>query len=105
MKITLSPIRHDHRPVFERQGDTLTIDGELFDFSAVPEGAILPSDAVASPWVAGPVTREDGMLHLVLALSHGAHAPQDTLFPSPVTVTGDGTIPLPPHSLPKEPAA
>ncbi|OWV60001.1 hypothetical protein CDZ98_09135, partial [Mameliella alba] len=48
MQITLSPVRREGRPTFERLGDTLVIDGETFDFSGVPEGAQLPAEAVAS---------------------------------------------------------
>ncbi|MCM2563851.1 hypothetical protein M8756_17190 [Lutimaribacter sp. EGI FJ00015] len=104
MQITFSPVRRDDRPIFARQGDTLLIDGEAFDFSVVPEGATLPAGAVASEWITGPVTREGGVLHLTLALSHGPRAPGETLFPRPVMVTGDDVIDLPAHSLPEEPA-
>ncbi|MCR9276320.1 hypothetical protein PVW46_14455 [Mameliella sp. AT18] len=97
MQITLSPVRREGRPTLERLGDALVIDGETFDFSGVPEGAQLPAEAVASDWLAGPVTRIAGELHLALALSHGANAPQETLFPDPVQVASDGAVPLPPY--------
>ncbi|MBY6113284.1 hypothetical protein KUW09_04905 [Mameliella alba] len=102
MQITLSPVRRDDRPTIERQGDALVIDGETFDFAALPEGASLPADAVASDWISGPVERIGGVLHLTLMLSHGARAPQETLFPVPVVVPGNGAVPLPGHSLSEE---
>ena len=101
MHITLSPVRHHERPVFEKQGDSLIIDGETFDFSVVPEGATLPADAVASDWIIGPVTRENGVIHLTLMLSHGAKAPQGTMFPDPV-LASNGEIPLPAYEEEQE---
>jgi hypothetical protein len=99
MHITLSPTRRDGRPTFERQGDTLLINGEAFDFSGIPEGATLPAEAVASDWIAGPVSREGGVLHFTLLLSHGANAPEAARFPQPVTVTSDGPITLPAYEI------
>lgn len=96
MHITFSPMRRDTRPVYARQGDILLIEGAAFDFSGVANGDTLDADDVASDWVTGPVTREDGTLHLVLLLSHGADAPEDTRFPDPITVSSDGVIPQPP---------
>jgi hypothetical protein len=34
-------------------------------------------------------------LHLALVLPHGAEAPDETLFPAPITAQ-DGAVPLPP---------
>ncbi|MCR9274397.1 MULTISPECIES: hypothetical protein [unclassified Mameliella] len=103
MQITLSPVRREGRPSIERNGDSLIIDGETFDFSGVPEGATLPADAVASEWVVGPVERIGGSLHLTLALSHGANAPAATLFPAPLAPT-NGAIILPPYEEVQEEA-
>lgn len=96
MHITLHPIRQDHRPVIRRQGDALIIDGEVFDFAPLPEGAELPRAAIDCPHFAGPVRREGGRLHLGLLLAHGAGAPQATLFPEPLDLGGDDPLPLPP---------
>lgn len=98
MQITLSPMRRPDMLDLSRAGDTLTINGELFDFSILPEGASLPADAIDSDWFAGPVTRVDGALHVVLVLPHGDHAPEETRFPLPLTLTGDGPVTLPPYS-------
>lgn len=98
MQITLSPVRRDGRPSIERNGDSLIIDGETFDFSGVPEGATLPAHAVDSDWICGPVERIGGSLHLTVALSHGANAPAATLFPAPLA-PANGLIALPDYNL------
>ncbi|WP_415918885.1 hypothetical protein [Tateyamaria sp. SN6-1] len=92
MQVTFAPIRSHGRYVYEKQGDALCFDGEVFDFSALPDGAVLPSEAVASEAVCDDVRREGGALHVMLLLAHGADAPADLRFPGPVTSTEDGPI-------------
>ena len=99
MHITFSPMRHDARLALARKGDALVVNGEVFDFAPLPEGASLPASAVASPWFAGPVTRIGGVLHLALILPHGVSAPEATRFPAPLVVRKDGPIALPPRTL------
>ncbi|KAA0913273.1 hypothetical protein FLO80_13380 [Aquicoccus porphyridii] len=99
MKLTFSPMRRDDRLMLCKTGDTLTINGEAFDFSGIPEGATLPRDAVACEWLVSDIERVSGDLHLTLILPHGADASQGALFPVPITVTGDGPIDLPAHSV------
>jgi hypothetical protein len=98
MQITLSPARRDMPLTLSRNGDALTLNGEVFDFTPLPEGATLPHEAIASDWFAGPVERVGGTLRLTLVLPHGANAPQETLFPAPLTLTGDGPLTLPPYA-------
>ncbi len=95
MQITLSPIRSDEPLTLHRAGDVLSINGAALDLSGIPEGATLPASAVDCPWIAGPISRQSGVLHLTLALPHGAEAPPAVLFPAPLTVTTDGPILLP----------
>lgn len=99
MQIILSPARRDTPLTLSRQGDALTINGEVFDFAPLPEGATLPREAIASDWFAGPVERVGGALRLSLVLPHGANAPQETLFPAPLTLTGDGPVTLPHYEM------
>ena len=101
MQITLTPQRRDDILTLVRSGDTLTINGEAFDFAAIPEGGTLPRDAVACDWLAGDVTRQGGQLHLTLILPHGADAPEATLFPAALTLTGDGPVALPAYENPE----
>lgn len=102
MQITLTPMRRDPALTLHRKGDMLTLNGEAFDFSPLPDGASLPREAVACPWLASDVERIGGALHLTLILPHGTKAPPETLFPAPVIDPPDGPVALPPHALPDE---
>ena len=104
MQISFSPMRRDDRLNVAVAGDTLTVNAETFDFSALPEGATLPRAAVACAWLASDVERIGGVLHLTLILPHGAKAPAETLFPVPI-MAGDGPVPLPPYEIEAEDAA
>jgi hypothetical protein len=95
MNISFSPTRHPERLTLSKSGEVLTINGEAFDFSPLPDGATLPRAAVACDWLASDVERIDGAIHLTLILPHGANAPQETRFPAPVTIGADGPVDLP----------
>lgn len=99
MQITLIPIRRDTRLALERHGDRLHVNGTEYDFSALPEGALLPRAAVAGDWLAGDVERRDGRLHLALFLPHGETAPPEARFPAPLILTADGPVALPPCDM------
>lgn len=98
MHITLSPSRRDDRLALSKTGDTLTINGEAFDLSAIPNGATLPREAVACEWFASDIERIGGVLRLTLILPHGANAPHETRFPEPIDAT-DGPIALPAYEV------
>lgn len=98
MQITLFPMRRDDRPEIVRTGDTLTVDGQDFDFSPLTEGAVLPSEAVGSEWIIGTVSRQAGVVNVAIILAHGANAPQETRFPEPIVLTEDGPVLLPPFN-------
>ena len=100
MHITLSPMRRDEQLTLHRAGDVLTINGEDFDFTPIPEGATLPRDAVDCDWLASDVTRIGGMLHMTLIVPHGANAPEETRFPAPITLVEDGPVELPAYEEP-----
>ena len=102
MQLTFSPVRMDQTLTASVAGDVLTLNGVALDFAPLPDGATLPRAAIASPWIAGNVTRSSaGVLTVPLILPHGAAAPEATLFPDPITADG-GPVDLPPHSLPEE---
>ena len=103
MQISFTPTRCDTALTATRHGDVLTLNGEAFDFTALSEGDVLPRDAVTCDWLASDVTREGGALHLTLILPHAADAPEETRFPQPVTLTGDGPVPLPPYEVVQAP--
>lgn len=102
MQITLSPIRSDQSLTASRSGDCLTLNGVTHDFSQLAEGAALSPAETGSPWIIGEVRRQDGVLQISLLLPHGGAAPDETRFPQPLLVTGDGEVPLPPHDMPPE---
>lgn len=95
MRIKLSPVRRDETIAVSLTGDVLTINGQPFDFTQLPEGATLPAEAIDSEHFAGPVERIDGELHLTLRLPHGPNPSQAVAFPQPITVTADGPVELP----------
>lgn len=106
MQIIFSPMRREDRIDLAVTGDTLTINGEDFDFSPIPEGATLPREAIACDWIAGDVERDaGGDLTVPLILPHGADAAQETLFPAPMTVASDGPVTLPSYEAEEETAA
>lgn len=82
--------------------DTLTLNGEDFDFSRLQEGGILPMGAVDSAWVASAIERVNGDICLTLRIPHGANAPAETLYPdgfkNPIFVNS-GQVPIPPYSV------
>lgn len=95
MKINLSPQRRDDTLVVTKVGDALLLNGEVLDFSPLPEGATLPSSAIDNQWVIGDVTRKDGQIELTLLLPHGPDASEAARFPEPLIVTADGVVELP----------
>lgn len=95
MQIKWNPQRRDDSLSVVKQGDTLIINGTEYDFSAVPEGATLPADAIDSDLFSGPVERVGGELVLTLTLPHGPSPSAAVAFPSPITVTKDGKVELP----------
>jgi len=104
MKISFSPFRSDSVLTLSRQGDVLTINGADLDFGPLPEGAVLPREAVNCDWLASEVTRIDGVIHLTLILPHGPipwPAPPESrvvTHPEPILVTTDGPILLPSYN-------
>ena len=95
MYITLIPQRRDDSMAASKQGDTLTINGEAFDFSVIPYGATLPASAVYCEFIAGDVERINGVLHITLLLPHGADASESARFPAPIINPPDGPLEFP----------
>lgn len=101
MNIKFSPVRADEKLLVVAAGDSLSINGEVFDFSQLPEGATLPATAIDSRHFVGPVERINGELHLTLRLPHGPNPSRAVAFPEPLAVSEDGPIPLPSDSEPE----
>jgi hypothetical protein len=93
MKINLLFQRRDDTLEVIKSGDTLTINGVAYDFSVVPEGALLPRGAVDCPWLASDVERVNGVLHLSLIVPHG---PSKLIVdPEPLVNPADGPLEFP----------
>ena len=95
MKIEFSPMRHTQKLTLEKRGEALIVNDEMLDFSALAEGESVPLLTLGNIWFAGPVSRENGELHIPLILPHGADAPQETRFPEALHITRDGPIKVP----------
>jgi hypothetical protein len=95
MRISFSPQRRDDSLAVSKAGDILTINGEEFDFSGVPDGATLPADAIDCTFVAGSVERIDGDLHVTLILPHGSGPSPAVAYPADIIDPADGALELP----------
>ncbi|SDT52997.1 hypothetical protein [Pseudomonas prosekii] len=101
MRINLSPQSRDFGIEVVRSGETLTINGEAFDFSPMADGDTLPAAAIDSIWFAGPVEKRDGELELTLFLPLPTNFSPEQAFPQPLLSVPDGIVifpaPLPPE--------
>lgn len=97
MIIKLTPIKTVKRLSASKQGDTLILNGEAFDFSQLQNGDTLPVNAIDSEWIVGSVIKENDEIEVTLLLPHGENAPEETRFPEDVQMSGDGEVPLPPY--------
>lgn len=96
MRIVFHPQRRDDALAVVKSGDVLTINGEAFDFSALPDGATLPRDAISCGLVAGPVERVDGVLIVPLILPlHGPNPSPAVASPATLEDVPDGPVELP----------
>lgn len=108
MRIFLIPIRMDATLSLVKAGDVLTINGEAYDFSVLPNGGTLPVgltegpdgeqiyvDAVGCPYIDQPVHRIDGEIHLTLRLPFGPASSQAARNPAPIIDPQDGPVVLP----------
>ena len=96
MRIEFRPIIMDFALAVTKAGDLLTINGESFDFSALPAGGMVPAGEVPCDFIVGPVERdEDDGLSVTLLLPCRYDAPPARLNPSPIISPPDGPITLP----------
>lgn len=96
MRISFSPQRRDDTLALEQTTtDRLRINGELFNFSTMEDGDVIPAGTIPCDWIRGAVEKIDGEVRLTLRLPHGPTPSQAVAFPEPITVTEDGPISLP----------
>ncbi|HHJ1707488.1 TPA: hypothetical protein ACQGU1_006347, partial [Pseudomonas aeruginosa] len=78
-----------------RTGDVLTVNGQPFDFTPLPEGGELPAEAIGSEWFAGSVVRRAGRIQLTLRFPLAAESSAAARFPEPLLIDTDGPVELP----------
>lgn len=93
MHISLYVCLIDADLVVSRAGDVLTVNGEAFDFSGLPDGASI--EDVPCEWIIGGVSRDGGSLVLKMLLPCGYDAPHERTFPAPIIDPPDGVITFP----------
>jgi hypothetical protein len=99
MRINLSPQRRDDTLAVVKVGNTLAINGEVFDFSNMQNGDTLPIGAIQSLWFAGEVNKEGDELSLSLYLPNPWNYSPEQAFPANLINVPDGPVVLP-QSLP-----
>lgn len=95
MHITFSPQRREGALSVIKDGDKVRINGELFSFISLPDGATIPAGEVPCEWIVGPVERLDGVTHLTLVLPHGPNPTPQQAFPQPIVNPPDGQLEVP----------
>ncbi|HHQ2708749.1 TPA: hypothetical protein ACSPNY_000545 [Pseudomonas aeruginosa] len=99
MIIKLSPYAPlpgaDEHLSLSRAGDVLTVNGQPFDFTPLPDGGELPAEAIGSEWFAGSAVRRGDRLELILRFPLAADASGAARFPEPLLIEADGPVELP----------
>ncbi|EJN04222.1 hypothetical protein [Phyllobacterium sp. YR531] len=103
MKITFSPIVMDATLTLSKSGDILTINGEQFDFTDLPDGGTIPSGIIPCDFICGEVSRINGKINLTLALPHGLNPSQHVAYPRCIRDAADGDIAVPHDPVIEEP--
>ena len=88
MEISLSPMRNDTVLTAYRKGDVLILNDVPYDLAKGDD----------CPWLLEPAVQIKGVWQVTIMLPHAGDAPEETLFPKPITQRKDGRVPLPPHA-------
>ncbi|WOC14578.1 hypothetical protein [Pseudochrobactrum sp. MP213Fo] len=100
MHISFSPQYSDAKLKLLIDGDKLIINGDVLDFSDLPEGGSYPIDAIDNDLIAGGVSRINGEIHAAVILPYKlSNPPRSVAFPDPVTVAVNGRVALPTDGL------
>ncbi|QOI04620.1 hypothetical protein [Pseudomonas savastanoi] len=95
MIIKFSPVRTDDKLDLIKFGNSLSINGELFDFSRMVDGDTLPRDAIKSQWFHGDVEMNEGQLSVLIMLPNPYNYSPEQAFPVPMNDVPDGEVILP----------
>ncbi|WP_298618672.1 hypothetical protein [uncultured Zoogloea sp.] len=97
MILDFTCVRRDEQLRIEVSGDILLLNGARLDFGPLPEGGMLPRDAIASEWIGSGARREQGHVRVTVVLPCGPEAPAERRFAKTMTITDDGPVALPPY--------
>lgn len=95
MLIKLSPQRRDDTLSAVKSGNTLTLNGEQFDFTQMGAGDTLPRSAITSEWIVSDIDNIDGELALTLLLPLPANFSPEQAFPVDLLNVPDGSVIFP----------
>lgn len=102
MDLKFTPCRMEERLIASVSGDTITLNGVVFDLSPLTEGDLLPVQAIGSPWFASDIERVGGVIRFTLRIPHGVDTPRETLFPENfdtyLTIVS-GPVPIPAYEV------
>lgn len=103
ININLLPFRVDV-DAFEvvKSGTSLSVNGEVYDFSQMSDGDTLPRGAITGDNFPGDVNMEGGVITVTLLMPMPWNYSQEQAFPEPLLNVPDGPVKLP-DPLPPEP--
>ena len=78
--LNFSPVRAGEKTAVTISGSLLTVNGEAFELSDIPDGATIQHPVIQN------CTRTGDDYELTVTLLHGANAPQETRFPQSVEI-------------------
>lgn len=93
--ISFSPQRRDDTLEITKKGESLIINGTVYDFSPLEEGDVLPKQAVDCELINSDVVLQDSVYKLTLILPHGPDASERAKFPEDIQVSNDGDVEIP----------
>lgn len=99
MRLTLSPqagLPGQPETAISVSGDTITVDGEPYDLSAVPNGGEATPQGEGHPFV-GRITRQDGVIHCAVRVQlDGTAADHQPVDPAHwIIEDADGEVVIP----------
>lgn len=94
MLISFFPQRRDDALEVHKQGDVLTINGEAFDFTDLPDGGMIAFGDCPCDWLMAPIERVGGELRVTLALPFRI-GNRHVAAPPPLENPPDGQLVLP----------
>lgn len=103
MKIKLSPVLSETEVmIVSVEGDAITINDEVFNFTMLPAGYEMSISDIDSHWfIEDPVKKNlNGELSMTLRFPFPLDAGEEMKFPKPITVVKNGILNLPTYTPP-----